>query len=293
MSLCQLQADFTKPSQEVAMTNNIKKYQTWLQEQYLTPNTIETYGKIIKRYYRNLSLTNQSISILVQQLVKRLEPSTCQTYLATLKSYAKFKKITRIDWAKINKLIPKVQKKFYTTLNQHELELLKQARFEESERVYQRNNLILDFLFYSGVRVGELVNVRHRDWENNSLRIHGKGNKVRYVFLPEWLVKHISPCSPGYLLASSKGKKLSTRSIVKIVQRRVKLAGINKWVSPHTFRRSFATLLNSKGARLTTIQKLLGHSNLETTASYIHNSWEELYGDYSRLWKSPNQISHD
>ena len=75
--------------------------------------------------------------------------------------------------------------------------------------------------------------------------------------------------------------------MVRLIKQRTLLTSIKKKISPHTFRRSFATLLNNKGARLTTIQKLLGHSNLETTASYIHNSWEELYQDYSRLWKSP------
>jgi integrase/recombinase XerD len=80
-----------------------------------------------------------------------------------------------------------------------------------------------------------------------------------------------------------------------MIKRKCERAKIAKNITPHTFRRSFATLLNSKGTRLTTIQKLLGHSNLETTASYIHNSWEELYLDYSRLWREPNQSNcqHD
>ena len=61
---------------------------------------------------------------------------------------------------------------------------------------------------------------------------------------------------------------------------------IKKKITPHTFRRSFATLLNSRKCNLTTIQKLLGHSHITTTANYIHNSYEELYADYSRLWKT-------
>jgi integrase/recombinase XerD len=125
------------------------------------------------------------------------------------------------------------------------------------------------------------------------LRILGKGHKIRYVFLPPKLISQISPYSKDYLFTNCQGKPISREYIVKLIKQRTEQAQIKKRVTPHTFRRSFATLLNSKGARLTTIQKLLGHSNLETTASYIHNSREELYGDYSRLWKSPNQISHD
>ena len=66
-----------------------------------------------------------------------------------------------------------------------------------------------------------------------------------------------------------------------MIYQKTKKAGIDKHISPHTFRRSFATLLNNKNVHLTTIQKLLGHSQINTTANYIHNSYEELYKDYT------------
>jgi site-specific recombinase XerD len=166
-------------------------------------------------------------------------------------------------------------KKFFTTISEKELSLLKNARYEKNQQIYERNNLILDFLFYSGVRVSELVNIKHRDWQNNSLRItKGKGNKVRYVFIPHFLEEHIRPNARGYLFTNSQNQKLLTDKVREIIRTRTKLAQIKKWISPHAFRRSFATLLNNKGAKLTTIQKLLGHSNLETTAQYIHNDYE-------------------
>ncbi|CAH1762103.1 3383_t:CDS:2, partial [Entrophospora sp. SA101] len=87
-------------------------------------------------------------------------------------------------------LIPKIQKKFYTTVNQAELELLKKARFEGS----------------------------------NSLRIHGKGNKVRYVFVPDFLVKHFKFGSPRYLFVLSEGKRIDAPQVRKTIQKRVKLA---------------------------------------------------------------------
>ena len=109
------------------------------------------------------------------------------------------------------------------------------------------------------------------------------------MFLPEFLVKYFEPNSKDYLFLTPRGNKLTETWIRIMLKRKTERAGIVKNITPHTFRRSFATLLNSKGARLTTIQKLLGHSNLETTAGYIHNSWEELYGDYSRLWLNPTE----
>ena len=69
----------------------------------------------------------------------------------------------------------------------------------------------------------------------------------------------------------------------QIIQQRTLKAGIKKRVTPHTFRRSFATHLHNRGTHLTTIQKLLGHSRLETTIGYIHNDFDYLYQDYSKL----------
>ncbi|CAH1769817.1 8891_t:CDS:2, partial [Entrophospora sp. SA101] len=94
----------------------------------------------------------------------------------------------------------------------------------------------------------EMVNIRHRDWQVNSLRILGKGNKVRYTLIPDFLTKHFKP-------------------------------------SPHTFRRSLATNLYNRGGRLETIQKQLGHSTIQTTLGYIHNDFNTLYQDYSKIFQ--------
>ena len=178
-------------------------------------------------------------------------------------------------------------------INEKELKLLKQARFEKNQQIYERNNLILDFLFYSGIRVSELVNIKHRDYQEQSLRIHGKGNKIRQALLPPFLEKYIRLGAKGYLFTNQNGHRLLTDKVREIIRTRTKLAGLKKWVSPHTFRRSFATLLDRKKCRLSTIQKLLGHSNLETTAQYIHNDYETLYADYSKLWKNEVNVKEN
>jgi site-specific recombinase XerD len=74
-----------------------------------------------------------------------------------------------------------------------------------------------------------------------------------------------------------------------LLKERTAQAEIKKHITPHTFRRSFATLLYQKGAQLITIQKLLGHSSVQTTEGYIHNDFAYLYKDYSRLWLNPSQ----
>jgi site-specific recombinase XerD len=141
----------------------------------------------------------------------------------------------------------------------------------------------LDFLFYTGVRLEELANIKHSDYQGQMLRIQGKGNKVRYVFLPDFLIKHVRSNSIDYLFTNQAGQQLAKRSIQVIINLKVKIAGINKAITAHSFRRSFATNLDRNGVRLTTIQKLLGHSNIETTVQYIHNDYETLYQDYSKL----------
>jgi integrase/recombinase XerD len=184
----------------------------------------------------------------------------------------------------ITRIIPTVQKRFFATINKEELELLKQARYERLNTVYHRNNLMLDFLFYTGIRVKELVNLKYQDYQDKSLRIHGKGNKIRFIFVPDFLTKYFNSSS-DYLFRTKNNKKLDPAQIRLMIYQKTKKAGIDKHISPHTFRRSFATLLNNKEVRLTTIQKLLGHRSIETTTTYIHNSYEELFKDYSKLWQ--------
>ena len=266
---------------------NLTKYQLWLQEQNITPQTIRNYSWTLKQY-GSQSLTTTNISQFLKNNSAKYQAWTIRNQKNALKSYCQFQQ-KFIDWRIIKRVIPTIQPKFYITINSQELERLKTTRLEQSQAIYQRNNLILDLLFYSGLRISELTNLRHSDWTGNSLRVWGKGNKVRYVFLPEFLVKLIDPYSKDYLFTNSRGKPIKAEYIRWLLKERTLRAQIKKKITPHTFRRSFATLLNSKGARLTTIQKLLGHSNLETTAGYIHNSWEELYLDYSRLWKSPSK----
>src|SRR6185369_17274061 len=177
-----------------------------------------------------------------------------------------------------------VQKKFFDTITEPELTLLKQTQVERSPTIHQRNNLLLDFLFYSGVRINELIHIKHSDWQGNRLKIHGKGNKVRYIFLPEFLIQHLDPNNPDYLFLNQRGNPIKAEYIRWLLKTRTKKAQIKKKITPHTFRRSFATLLYQKGAQLMTIQRLLGHSSVQTTEGYIHNDLAYLYGDYSRLW---------
>jgi len=101
-----------------------------------------------------------------------------------------------------------VQRKFFDTITEKELAQLKQAKVEKNPSIHERNNLILDFLLYSGVRINELINVKHQDWQGNQLKVHGKGNKVRYIFLPEFLIKRLDPNRQDYLFLNQRGNPI-------------------------------------------------------------------------------------
>lgn len=100
--------------------------------------------------------------------------------------------------------------------------------------------------------------------------------------MPDFLAKYFDN-SNNYFFTNTQGRPLSLRTIQQIINDKVRQANLNKTISTHSFRRSFATNLYQKNGKLATIQKQLGHSSLDTTMKYIHNDYEALYNDYSKL----------
>lgn len=178
----------TQPNHQPKLTmKKHDKYLAWLQDKNLSPNTITSYLNAL--HGLPTKLTTQNLKEYFQANLPKYEATTLKVRQYALNSYIKFKKL-KIEWEKIARLIPTVQKKFFDTLTEQEFKTLKEAKVERSPTIHQRNNLLLDFLFYSGVRINELIHIKHQDWQGNQLKIHGKGNKVRYIFLPTFLIQH-------------------------------------------------------------------------------------------------------
>ena len=148
-----------------------------------------------------------------------------------------------------------------------------------------RDRAILELLYSSGLRVTELVNLRSEqvDWEENFLRITGKGNKTRYVPLGGVAAKALRSYlqharhkllrngkRADTLFLSNRGSKLTRDRIRQIIKERALAAGIPENVYPHIMRHSFATHLLENGADLRVIQDMLGHASLDTTQIYTH-----------------------
>jgi len=262
------------------------EYIEWLQDKNLSPNTIQLYTNILGKYQQNSPLlTTENIKQYFKDNVQRYQADSLTVKKHCLNSYIKFKEL-KIEWEKIVRIIPRSQHKFFPIISEEELQQLKNAKTEKNLKFHQRNNLIIDFLFYSGVRINELVNIKHSDWQKNeSLKIHGKGNKVRYICLRDFLTTHFKAVQQTFLFTNQRGGKIKTEYLRWLIKKRTIKAGINKNITPHTFRRSFATLLYNGGAQLTTIQTLLGHSSLSTTEKYINNNFEHIKSDYNKIWK--------
>ena len=139
-----------------------------------------------------------------------------------------------------------------------------------------KHRLVLMVLYYSGIRVNEIVNLKWEDIDFQRGTIHlktAKGEKERIVFFHEKLkgfIEYFNLKKEGYVFISNFGKKYDDRSVQLIVKNASRKAGISKKVTPHILRHSFATHLLEAGADIRHIQKLLGHSSLQTTQIYTH-----------------------
>src|SRR3989344_4289693 len=139
-----------------------------------------------------------------------------------------------------------------------------------------KHRLVLMFLYYTGVRVGEIVNLKWEDIDFQRSTIHlktAKGEKERVIFFHEKLksfIEYFNLKKEGYVFLSNFGKKYDDRTVQLIVKNAARKSGISKRVTPHTLRHSFATHLLEAGADIRHIQKLLGHASLQTTQIYTH-----------------------
>jgi integrase/recombinase XerC len=161
-----------------------------------------------------------------------------------------------------------------------------------------RDRAIIELLYSSGIRVGELsgLNVEDVDWSSHLMRIRGKGRKERIVPVGGPAIKALrdytgkrgvrSPSGdndhPEPLFLNRLGSRLSTRSIARIIDRYMLARGINKKISPHSLRHSFATHLMDGGADMRVIQELLGHESLSTTQKYTSMSIGSLLEIYDK-----------
>ena len=255
----------------------------------ITSEVIRRYRLWLNRYKNET--TNEELSLITQSY-----------HLIALRGFLTYlsrRDITSLAADKI--ILPKTARKQVTFLQYDEVvRMINQIPTDTEAGL--RDRAIVELLFSSGLRVSELVNL-NRDHINLSRRefmVRGKGQKDRPVFISKSAAEHVSSyldartdSLPALFLSYSRRnaapnlsgdyRRLSARSIQRMISQYARLAGITKHVSPHTMRHSFATDLLMNGADLRSVQSLLGHSNISTTQVYTHVTDQHLKDIHERF----------
>ena len=207
-----------------------------------------------------------------------------------------FKYLQEIKVIETNKAayinVPKFEKELPNILSKDDLNKMRSVI--NTEKITGiRDRLIIELLYSSGIRASELINLNEYviDFNEREMRIVGKGDKERITFFSrnakKWLEKYIEEKKKEYknyskeiLITNSKGKKLTTRSLRRLISNHATEAGLQKEVTPHVFRHSFATELLNNGVDIRYLQELLGHSSISTTQVYTHVSKSFLRSIY-------------
>ena len=188
--------------------------------------------------------------------------------------------------------MPKFEKELPNVLSKDDLNKMRSVI--NTEKITGiRDRLIIELLYSSGIRASELINLNEYviDFNEREMRIVGKGDKERITFFSrnakKRLEKYIEEKKKEYknyskeiLITNSKGKKLTTRSLRRLISNHATEAGLQKEVTPHVFRHSFATELLNNGVDIRYLQELLGHSSISTTQVYTHVSKSFLRSIY-------------
>ena len=277
--------------------NALKDYLTFLKiEKGLSENSILSYSRDVKKLVLFLEENEISISpIIIQQetiqqfiysISKNLNPRSQARLISGLRSF--FDYIIFEDYREDNPITliesPKIGRKLPDTLSVEEIDILINS-IDLSQPQGERNRTILETLYSCGLRVSELINLKISDlfFDEGLIRVIGKGNKQRFVpinvqsqkFIQFYLntIRNHIEIQKGFedtVFLNRRGKMLSRVMIFTIVKNLAEKSGLQKKVSPHTFRHSFATHLLERGADLRAIQQMLGHESITTTEIYMH-----------------------
>ena len=276
---------------------DVKNYQSYLRiERGLSKNTIDNYSFDIERLWLFLEENNISVSPVrineetIQQFIysvaKEVNPRSQARIISGLKSF--FSYLIFEDYRQDNPMelieTPKTGRKLPDTLSVVEIDALISA-IDLSSNEGERNRAMLETLYGCGLRVSELVSLKISDlfFDEGFIKITGKGNKQRFVPIGNLTQKYIqiyrdynrnaSNIKKGHedtLFLNRRGSQLTRAMIFTIIKDLAVKIDLNKSISPHTLRHSFATHLLENGADLRSIQLMLGHESITTTEIYVH-----------------------
>lgn len=273
--------------------NDFLEYLTVIKKH--SDNTINSYRiDLIEFYEINNNLLNVSEDDVFRYLKylydRDLNRNSISRKLSSIRTFYNY--LVNNDLVKVNYFSdisnPKKNKNLPHYLKDDEINKLFSIP-DTSTALGQRNLLIIEMLYATGVRVSELVNIKLKDIDiyNDSIKIRGKGNKERIVFFGSFCKsaleiyldegrKELDKKGSIYLFLNKFGNKLSDRMIRNILDDLILKAGVEKHVHPHMIRHTFATDMLNSGADLMTVKELLGHESINTTSIYTHVSNEQI-----------------
>lgn len=273
----------------------IEKYKAYLSlEKSLSPNTIEAYLKDVNMllvYLNEAHISPKEATIehlrdfIIELADLGIQPRSQARIISGIRSFYRFLLIdNQIDNDPTELLeSPKLPAQIPEVLSVKEIDAIINA-IDLSHPQGQRNVAIIETLYGSGLRVSELVNLKLSNiyFKEKYMKVEGKGSKERLVPLSEAALRAIELWrrdrnlldvkkeAEDFLFVNRYGRQLTRVMIFTIVKQLAKAANIQKEISPHTFRHSFATHLLEGGANLRAIQQLLGHESILTTEVYTH-----------------------
>lgn len=282
----------------------IEAFKTYLLiDKKYSNNTIISYENDLKKfnYY-----TNKSISLISKQDIldvlkklhdENLSNASINHFITSVRSFYKFLIINKLVKENVMDFIatPKRDKHLPKVLSEEEINKLLNISLHNA--FDYRNKAILELMYATGLRAGELTELKINDIDLNMavVRTIGKGRKERIIplgdyalyylkiYLSEYRSQLLKRTLSDYLFLNNHGRKLSRQGLFKIIQSLAHQQQIKKEISPHTLRHSFATHLLNGGADLRSIQELLGHSDISTTQIYTHISNQRLNKDYHQF----------
>lgn len=281
---------------EIKEIQDYKRYLSY--EKNYSFHTVKNYIKDIEQF---VIFNNKKIVVDENDIKKFLEFLGKKKYsrrsiarkIVAVRNFYKFLiKIKRIEKNPFTYILtPKTEKKLPGVLTEKEIENLMSAATGK-DFISLRDRTILELIYSTGIRVSELVNmdVSDIDFVNEEIKVLGKGEKERIIPVGS-VALNILHCyikelkkidTSGVLFINKNKKRLTQRFVELMIKKYAKMSGIEKKVTPHTLRHSFATHLLDRGADLRSVQELLGHSNLSTTQIYTHLSIQKLKKEYDK-----------
>lgn len=285
----------------------VEKFIQYIQfERRFSPHTIQAYKTDLDQFYNFLN-THYEISdikatdhhIIRSWIVSLIEASvstrTVNRKLSSLKSYFKFllKEGILIENPMQKVLPPKSSKRLPVFIDEGAMNiLLDEIEFGEDFNG-KRDKLIIELLYFTGMRLNELINIKIEDlnFVKKTIKILGKRNKERILPLNFKIVNRIEDymvmrneenTQENYLFITNSGKKLYEKFVYRVVNSYLGMVSTINKKSPHILRHTFATHMLNNGADLNAIKEILGHANLSATQIYTHNTIEKLKRVYNK-----------